>query len=344
HAAANYMSYEELTSIYSNWLEDIVAVQESLENNEEVPYDFMEGYLSEIYALFPQLGEYQARVVGQALPASEATSEQLETAPSAPEQVDSKAAEEENLFEKLNKKLDAAGSKTEDAEYELLHGVFEEMISEKENVSASTQQDSTQANMAVDKKSSKKKAGKQGQQAKAQNDNATVARKSDKSVVKKSIRVDSEKIDTLINQVGELVVDRAYFFQLFDDMRGLQQHLKDDIGLDQKEMKSIRAFTYRMGEAIASLSRTSNELQEGVMKVRMLPISQLFNRYPRLVHDLTRNNDKNVNLKVEGEDTELDKMVVENLSDPLIHIIRNAIDHGLESAEERVSAGKSETG
>ncbi len=344
HAAANYMSYEELTSIYSNWLEDIVEVQEALGNNEEVPYDFMDGYLAEIYSLFPQLVQQQTTLVSSS---SETTLEELETTPSESGQVASKAAEEENLFEKLSKSLDVASSKTEDAEYELLHGVFEEMISEQENVSASTQQDATQTKIAldvtsaVDEKPSNRDTSKQ---VNPKENKAAIDRKSDKSVVRKSLRVDSEKIDSLINQVGELVVDRAYFFQLFDDMRGLQQHLKDDIGLDQKEMKSIRAFTYRMSEAISSLSRTSNDLQEGVMKVRMLPISQLFNRYPRLVHDLTRNNDKKVNLKFEGEDTELDKMVVEKLSDPLIHIIRNAIDHGLEETSQRVNAGKSETG
>ena len=163
-------------------------------------------------------------------------------------------------------------------------------------------------------------------------------------IFKKSIRVDSEKIDSLMNQVGELVVDRSYFFQLFNDMRGLLQHLKDELGFEQKELKQVRAFTYRLGEAIASLSRTSNELQEGVMKVRMLPISQLFNRYPRLVRDLTHDSAKKVNLKLRGEDTELDKMVVEELSDPLIHIIRNAIDHGLESVQERKDSGKPEAG
>ncbi len=357
HAAANYMGYEELTSIYSNWLEDIVAVQEAVASNEEVPYDFMQGYLSEIYSLFPQLPQYETTVASEAAQSSETTSEQLETA-----QPPSEKTEEQNLYEKLNNVLDAASSKTDDAEYELLHGVFEEMISEKESVSSENQpetvvnakqQETTSKSVdkkaGVDKKSSKKETSKketarQGQQAKPQNDKERVVQKSDKSVVKKSVRVDADKIDSLINQVGELVVDRAYFFQLFDDMRGLQQHFKDEVGLDQKEMKQMRAFTYRMGEAIASLSRTSNDLQEGVMKVRMLPVSQLFNRYPRLVHDLTRNNDKKVNLKVEGEDTELDKMVVENLSDPLIHIIRNAIDHGLEESKERLSAGKSEAG
>jgi two-component system chemotaxis sensor kinase CheA len=84
----------------------------------------------------------------------------------------------------------------------------------------------------------------------------------------------------------------------------------------------------------------SNELQEGVMKVRMLPIDQLFKRYPRLVRDLVHNTDKDVKLITKGEETELDKMVIESISDPLIHIIRNSVDHGIETVEERLRAGK----
>ena len=363
YSAANYMGYEELTRIYSNCLEDIVTVQQALANNEDIPYDFMNGYLLEITALFPQLAETPA--VAEANKPHKEESTKAESY-----QEDVGQTPEEILSEKLGKALDAAASNSEEAEYELLHGVFEEMISERGDEQVENESDAAVSNkpetkavatkakpakektkvstkVGADKvakvtnKKQQPKISEEDKQLTPENGRRTADRRSSEtSAVKKSVRVEAEKIDSLINQVGELVVDRAYFFQLFDDMRGLQQHLKDDIGLDQKEMKEIRAFTYRMSEAIASLSRTSNDLQEGVMKVRMLPISQLFNRYPRLVHDLTRNNNKKVNLKVEGEDTELDKMVVEKLSDPLIHVIRNAVDHGIEDSSDRVSAGK----
>ena len=370
YSAANYMGYEDLTRIYSNCLEDIVTVQQALANNEDIPYDFLNAYLLEITALFPQLAEMPALAEVNKPHKEESTTAETY-------QADVEKTPEEILSEKLGKALDAAASNSEEAEYELLHGVFEEMISEQggqqvenesdaavskkpETKAVTTKAVTTKAKPAQEKtkvstkdgadkvakvtnKIQQPKISEQDKQLKAKNDRRTDDRRSSEaSVVKKSVRVEAEKIDSLINQVGELVVDRAYFFQLFDDMRGLQQHLKDDIGLDPREMKEIRAFTYRMSEAIASLSRTSNDLQEGVMKVRMLPISQLFNRYPRLVHDLTRNNNKKVNLKVEGEDTELDKMVVEKLSDPLIHVIRNAVDHGIEGSSDRISAGKAE--
>ncbi|NJL58922.1 MAG: hypothetical protein HC887_04015 [Desulfobacteraceae bacterium] len=161
-------------------------------------------------------------------------------------------------------------------------------------------------------------------------------------VAKQSLRVDTAKIDSLMNQVGELVVSRAWFSQLFNEMRQLQEHLHRTAKLDQRQMKPVKALTFRLSEATLALGRVANELQEGVMKVRMLPIAQLFNRYPRLVRDLIHGTDKRVNLDIVGEETELDKMVIEEISDPLIHIIRNAVDHGCESAEERRITGKPE--
>ncbi|OQX25589.1 MAG: hypothetical protein BWK80_14845 [Desulfobacteraceae bacterium IS3] len=161
-------------------------------------------------------------------------------------------------------------------------------------------------------------------------------------LAKQSLRVDTAKIDALMNQVGELVVSRAWFSQLFNEMRELQQHLHEHVRLDQREMKPVKALTFRLSEATVALGRVANELQEGVMKVRMLPIAQLFSRYPRLVRDLIHGTDKKVNLEIVGEETELDKMVIEEISDPLIHIIRNAVDHGCETVEERRRTGKPE--
>lgn len=164
------------------------------------------------------------------------------------------------------------------------------------------------------------------------------------AITKKSIRVDAKKIDDLINQVGELVVSRAWFSQLYNEMRSFQQYLKESVKLDQKNMKQVRGITFRLSEATVALGRVANELQEGVMRVRMLPISQLFNRYPRLVRDLTHDIDKDVRLEVKGEETELDKMIIEEISDPLIHILRNAVDHGIETIEERRLQNKPEAG
>jgi two-component system chemotaxis sensor kinase CheA len=172
-------------------------------------------------------------------------------------------------------------------------------------------------------------------------------RKSDKyidKINKNSIRVDSQKVDSLMNQVGELVVNRSEFTQLLYDIRELQKMLQKNKKLNGEELYLLKLITSRINDATLTLSRVASAIQENVMKVRMLPIAQLFSRYPRLVHDLAKTTNKNIELNVRGEDTELDKMIIEQLADPLMHIIRNAVDHGIESPEERRRKGKDADG
>ena len=165
-----------------------------------------------------------------------------------------------------------------------------------------------------------------------------------RKTIRKSIRVDADKVDDLMNQVGELVVNRSSFAQLFLEMRELSQYLNRRYPMDKTDQRMVSDITARLSDATTVLGRVSGELQEQVMKVRMLPISRLFNRYPRLVHDLLRDSDKKIQLQFRGEETELDRMVIEQLADPMIHIIRNAVDHGIESREDRTRKGKPENG
>jgi two-component system chemotaxis sensor kinase CheA len=166
------------------------------------------------------------------------------------------------------------------------------------------------------------------------------AEKVSEKLVKHTMRVDAQKIDSLMNQVGELVVTRALFSQLAGEMRDLQRQLQEHAELDQRETKQVKNLSFRVSETTLVLGRVANELQEGVMRVRMLPIAQLFNRYPRVVRELVHGTNKRVDLELSGEDTELDKMVIEEVADPLVHLIRNSVDHGIESVEERREAGK----
>ena len=139
-----------------------------------------------------------------------------------------------------------------------------------------------------------------------------------------SIRVSVEKIDSLINQVGELVITQAMLAQLAAE-------------LDPSLFEAIH-------QALGQLEHNTRELQESVMSIRMLPISFIFNRFPRLVRDTAGKLGKQVELQLQGEHTELDKGVIEKLTDPLTHIIRNSVDHGIETPEERRAAGKPEHG
>ncbi|MCI0776648.1 MAG: chemotaxis protein CheA [Chloroflexi bacterium] len=140
-----------------------------------------------------------------------------------------------------------------------------------------------------------------------------------------SIRVDIDRLDALMNLVGELVIDRTRIAQL----------------------SKVLKVQYRDDEQIEALSQTClhiekivDELNEGMMGVRMLPIGTLFSKFPRLVRDVARATGKAVDLVTSGEDTEIDRSVIEKIKDPLVHMLRNAVDHGIESAKEREAAGK----
>lgn len=139
-----------------------------------------------------------------------------------------------------------------------------------------------------------------------------------------SIRVSTDKIDALINTVGELVITQAMLSQLGENF-------------DIKKLDKLR-------DGLDQLERNTHELQESVMRIRMLPISFAFSRFPRLVHDLSQKLGKKVDLEMVGEQTELDKTVMEKIGDPLVHLVRNSLDHGIETPEERVAVGKPETG
>jgi len=200
------------------------------------------------------------------------------------------------------------------------------------------------------------------------------------------LRVDSKRIDDLLNLVSETVITKATFNQitmqfneLLNMLRGLEGQYREKIKnlfdslpdfLEKiQEGKSIKDIRNEINEQYGdifslfdgfetsfkgtmakfrstsqNLGRITGELQEGVMRIRMVPISQIFSRFPRLVRDLSKSLNKKINLVIEGEDTELDKSVIEDLLDPIMHSVRNSIDHGIESAEERKAAGKPEEG
>jgi len=139
-----------------------------------------------------------------------------------------------------------------------------------------------------------------------------------------SIRVNIDKVDALINLVGELVITQSMLSRYSGDF-------------DFTQLESLR-------EGLAQLSRSTRDIQESVMAIRMLPMSFAFNRFPRLVRDTGNALNKKVELKLVGEHTELDKTVLEKIGDPLVHLVRNSLDHGLETPEVRVAAGKPEVG
>ena len=200
------------------------------------------------------------------------------------------------------------------------------------------------------------------------------------------LRVDSRRIDNLLNLVSEAVIIKASFNQLAGQTQNelvkfqsvesqfrerfrmlldefpvcleelqkgtpineIKKRLVEQYGdmgnmFDQYETES-KGITGRFRSFTQQLGTIAGELQEGVMKIRMVPINQIFSRFPRVVRDLQHDLNKKINLEIEGEDTELDKSVVEDLLDPIMHCVRNSVDHGIETPEVRRAAGKPETG
>ena len=145
-----------------------------------------------------------------------------------------------------------------------------------------------------------------------------------------TIRVDHEKLDHLMNLIGELIINRNRFSMLG---KSLEEGRLD-----------VQEIAQNLIETTDSMNRISDDLQDTIMNVRMVPVGTVFSRFPRLVRDLSRKSEKQVELITEGEDTELDKSVVEVIGDPLVHMIRNSVDHGLENQEERALTQKNPVG
>ncbi len=200
------------------------------------------------------------------------------------------------------------------------------------------------------------------------------------------LRVDSRRIDNLLNLVSEAVINKASFNQLamqnaaelsrfqsieaeykerlhnlFDKLPDYMEQIKEGVSsvdirktilkeygslsniFDEYESEA-KGISGKFRSYTQNLGTIASDLQEGVMKIRMVPINQIFSRFPRVVRDLQRDLNKKIDLVIEGEDTELDKSVVEDLLDPIMHCVRNSVDHGIETPEIRAAAGKPETG
>ncbi len=145
-----------------------------------------------------------------------------------------------------------------------------------------------------------------------------------------TVRVDVKRLDDLMNQVGELVLERNRMIQLNQDLQG---GTSDQI-----------LFGEEFGKLAKRMSFVTSELQMQVLKMRMIPVEKVFKKFPRIVRSLARDLGKEVDLQIFGEETELDRSVVDEIGDPLIHLIRNAMDHGLETPEDRLASGKPRTG
>lgn len=149
------------------------------------------------------------------------------------------------------------------------------------------------------------------------------------SAVEQTIRVDVKRLDHLMNLIGELVLGKNRLIKINDDV---------------EERYEGEAFLEELNQVVSIVSLVTTDLQIAVMKTRMLPIGKVFNKFPRMIRDLSRELNKKIELEITGEETELDKSIVEEIGDPLVHIIRNSCDHGIETPDTRLASGKEEGG
>jgi two-component system chemotaxis sensor kinase CheA len=158
------------------------------------------------------------------------------------------------------------------------------------------------------------------------------------------LRVDPAKVDHLLNEVGELVIRRSHFVTLTAELKRITEEWTRAGILDADRKKVLTDLWQQYRDAVSSLGRITADLQDAVMKIRMLPLMQLFQRFPRVVRDHASQYGKSVRMVIKGGETEVDRFILEQLYEPMIHILRNAVAHGIERSEVRKSLGKPEDG
>ncbi len=239
-----------------------------------------------------------------------------------------KEPEPEPEPEPVEDEADYSNMSDEEVEAEierLLKEKKEEKKKKKQSVEKSVEQPKSQSKQVAPK--TNQKSVQNNSSVKKDNDKkgATPIKKSGGSSLEQTIRVEVKRLDHLMNLIGELVLGKNRLLKIYDDV---------------EERYEGEKFLEELTQVVSSVSSVTTDLQIAVMKTRMLPIAKVFNKFPRMVRDLSRELKKHIDLKISGEDTELDKSIIEEIGDPLVHIIRNSCDHGIEDEETRIAKGK----
>ncbi len=224
--------------------------------------------------------------------------------------------------------LDYANMSAEEVEAEIERLLNKRQEADKERRAQKKQESKPKQEVAPTKETPKTetpKAPKTETKAKAD----TEENKAPSIGVEQTVRVDVRRLDHLMNLIGELVLGKNRLIRIYSDV---------------EERYDGEKFLEELNQVVSSISAVTTDLQLAVMKTRMQPVGKVFNKFPRMVRDLSRELGKSIELIIEGEETELDKSIVEEIGDPLIHIIRNSCDHGIEPLEERRRLNKPETG
>ncbi len=310
--SANYMDYMEVVRILEEWEERLV---ELLSSNGDFQQDTFKDLWSQLEVALPGLSEiFNA-------------DEKAGSHKGEPVQSEAETPSEEPVMD--------PGS------LDILDSAIDSLMDERSvNVTDSKREDGQAEDFDFQlAKGEPRKEGEKGPSFKT----APILNV-EKKATEKTVRVNLEKVEHLLEDVAELVVLRSSMMQDKMHLENLYSKCADERMLPTAQLRQMKEILLGFSEKISALERIVNQLQDGVMRIRMLPVSHLFNRFPRMVRDIARRLKKDVELVVSGAETALDKQIMEQLVDPLQHIIRNALDHGLESPEERKRIGKPEKG
>ncbi|WP_154474947.1 chemotaxis histidine kinase/response regulator CheAY2 [Helicobacter pylori] len=223
--------------------------------------------------------------------------------------------------------LDYANMSAEEVEAEIERLLNKRQEADKERRAQKKQEAKPKQEVTPKTETPKTETPKTETKAKAKAD--TEENKAPSIGVEQTVRVDVRRLDHLMNLIGELVLGKNRLIRIYGDV---------------EERYDGEKFLEELNQVVSSISAVTTDLQLAVMKTRMQPVGKVFNKFPRMVRDLSRELGKSIELIIEGEETELDKSIVEEIGDPLIHIIRNSCDHGIEPLEERRRLNKPETG
>jgi len=307
-ASSQYMDYDRLANILIEWDEKLA---ESIRkgNEERAHYDkLLHTYGRQLESCFPALGAL----------------------------VDSgEKAEESSILQYLDEEIDRS--------FDVFENVtFGEAVEDSASQAAEPVMSTTESPDSEESSDRDGTAPEIPSRRAAQSERVSAAAEEMPSSA--TLRVDAQKVDQLLNQVGELVVTRSEFVQTVMTFREMLRELATQGKLTKQEIRRLRLIGFRLHESTLSLGRVANDLQDSSMRIRMLPISHLFQRFPRIARDQALRLNKKLELFIDGGETEIDKRVLEQMHDPLVQFLRNAIAHGIELPEERIQAGKSEVG
>ncbi len=307
-SSANYMDYEKLVAFLQEWEERLAEVLSAGAKKAAFDPTPLKQMWEKLVELLPGLSE-------------------IEKGAKAKGTVQDQADHEEEIIEDLDAAID---------------NLFETQLQGSETHQEEPQRQ--KASLSVSQVSSQELPPQQETTKESAGSSKAASSPAKELLQSRTVRIDLDRVEQLLAEVGELVVIRSSFSKMAEDAKAIYRSWMDRRLLSPRQLKPLKELAMGLGEQVGVLERVLRGLQDEVMNMRMLPVHHLFSRYPRLVRDLCKKLGKKAQLVMAGTETFLDKRMLEQIADPMLHIIRNSLDHGIEDPEIRRHMGKPEAG